>query len=786
MSLVGACSGKGGASDDAALADGGADGGADASGPVEPQPIPVTGWVGAAVPSSGDPVYGAIEQGTFVLPAPGSSYLGLSWSQLETGEGGRIARSRVGLFYAATEVDVPPGHRVFARADSVYDIIVDNSAFMLGDYYHSRQHRVPLGVGEGPRLVVVRAYAQANAAEVELFSTNAEVVWNALDVTRPDLREGSTDEAWLGMAVLHLGEGAATGVAAEVLDGTAFVTTQVDYPALGPDAVTQVSFRLAPKAAGVETAGRSVPAHLRLSSPDWRWSYETVVHVPVVGQGARFRQTRRSGVDHSTQYAGVMPPSGAAPPEGYGLILSLHGAGVEASGQAAAYGPKDWAFLVAPTNRRRFGFDWEEWGRLDALEALEHAQASFDVDPRRVHLTGHSMGGHGTWHLGVHHGHRFGVIGPSAGWISFEHYGGPAHPTGPIGRARQGSVTLDFIGNLASRAVYILHGDADDNVPVSHARQMFDLLVPIVSDLTYHEEPGAGHWWDLDPQTEGADCVDWSPMMSRMEEVRREVTPLSFSFTSPGPFVSHSHSFVTLRCAESPMENMTVDASHLGNRVTLHTQNVRSMNLDGDVLLAAGIASVEVDGVGYAVTSGKMEVGPQDGKHPQQYGPLNQVFQRPFCFVWDDSGPGAYRRYAAYLLSTWNLLGNGHGCAMPLSALLALFPGLGETYNLVFLGVDPAAIPGAPALPISWDGDGVSVEGASFPGAAVAFVYPAGQRLHGYLAAPEGKEYLLFRYSPFSSRAGMPDFFLWADGGLVASGFFDGEWQVAPAFSQGL
>jgi S-formylglutathione hydrolase FrmB len=30
-------------------------------------------------------------------------------------------------------------------------------------------------------------------------------------------------------------------------------------------------------------------------------------------------------------------------------------------------------------------------------------------------LTGHSMGGHGTWHLGVHDAGRFAVIGPSAG-----------------------------------------------------------------------------------------------------------------------------------------------------------------------------------------------------------------------------------------------------------------------------------------------------------------------------------------------------------------------------------
>lgn len=784
--LPSACSDDDGQSFDAALHDAGTDGGPDASGPVEPQPLPVTTWVGASVSAESDPVYGAIEQGTFTLPEAGSGVLGLTWVALETGENGRLSRPRVGLFYGATEIDVPPGHRAFARGDSVYDFFVDNAAFGTGDYYHSRMHRLPLGAGEGRHLLVVRAYAQANAAEVELWSTDAEVVWNPADVTPPDLREGHTDEAWLGLAVLHLGATAATEVAAEVLDGTAFAATSVAYPALGPDAATQVSFRLQPKPAGVEAPDRAVPARLRLSSPDWRWTYETQVDVPVVAPTARFRRTRRSGVDHSTQYAGVMPPSGAAPGAGHGLILSLHGAGVEASGQAAAYSPKGWAYLVAPTNRRRFGFDWEEWGRLDALEALGDALGAYAIDPERIHLTGHSMGGHGTWNVGVHHAGRFGVIAPSAGWISFELYGGPAHPTGPIGRARQGSQTLDFISNLGPKTVYILHGDADDNVPVTHARQMFAALEPIVSDLTYHEEPGAGHWWDLDPNEEGADCVDWEPLITRMEAVRRDPLPLVFSFTSPGPFVNPTHSFVTLHSAESPLSNLTVDASALATTVTLTTSNVRSMTLDGDALTAAGITTVTVDGDPHAVTTGPLEIGPQTGKRAGLHGPLNQVYQRPFCFVYDEAGPAAYRHYAAYLLSTWTLIGNGHGCALALSTLTTLLPTLGEDYNLVFLGVAPADLPRSPDLPFGWSPSAITAGTASHPDAALAFVYPAGERLHAYYAATEGAEYLLFRYTPFSSRAGMPDFLLWAEDGLVATGFFDAEWALDPAYAQGL
>jgi len=96
------------------------------------------------------------------------------------------------------------------------------------------------------------------------------------------------------------------------------------------------------------------------------------------------RQTFKSSIDDSVQYFAVtpaLPDPKIAPP---GLILTLHGAGVEAAGQAPCYSRKPGFYVVAPTNRRSYGFDWEDWGRLDALEVLELAQKEFATDPRRT------------------------------------------------------------------------------------------------------------------------------------------------------------------------------------------------------------------------------------------------------------------------------------------------------------------------------------------------------------------------------------------------------------------
>ncbi|MCS6858693.1 MAG: hypothetical protein NZT92_00050 [Abditibacteriales bacterium] len=73
----------------------------------------------------------------------------------------------------------------------------------------------------------------------------------------------------------------------------------------------------------------------------------------------------------------------------------------------------------------------------------------------------------------------------------------------------------------STRALFLtLHGAgveasgqaaADDNVPVAQARTMNQHLSGFHRDFVYHEQPGAGHWWDASDEP-GTDCVDWQPM----------------------------------------------------------------------------------------------------------------------------------------------------------------------------------------------------------------------------------------------------------------------------------
>ena len=134
------------------------------------------------------------------------------------------------------------------------------------------------------------------------------------------------------------------------------------------------------------------------------------------------RVTFVSKIDHSVQYYSIRYPKNYDPQKSYAAIFSLHGAGVEASLLASQYSSKDWAFVITPTNRRPYGFDWQDWGRLDFLEVYNLAVKALPIDQDRVYLSGGSMGGQGTWHIGLHHPSLFAALAPQAGWSTLHVY----------------------------------------------------------------------------------------------------------------------------------------------------------------------------------------------------------------------------------------------------------------------------------------------------------------------------------------------------------------------------
>ena len=176
--------------------------------------------------------------------------------------------------------------------------------------------------------------------------------------------------------------------------------------------------------------------------------------------------------------------------------------------------------------------------------------------------------------------------------------------------------------------------------------------------------------------------------------------------------------------------------------------------------------------------SGELEVGTLSGKRPGVYGPINEIWYQPFCYIYADDGPAEYAEYAAFLLSQWSIIGNGHGCAMPLSSVTEE---VRAEYNMIYLGLPDDAVDDQGVF--TWSSDGSITAGeTSFENAALAFVFPEGERLSAVIVTSPGYEHLLYTIQPFTSSFVLPDFFLWSDDGGLAGGFFTPDWQgVAPA-----
>ncbi|MCE9594878.1 MAG: prolyl oligopeptidase family serine peptidase [Planctomycetes bacterium] len=362
-----------------------------------------------------------------------------------------------------------------------------------------------------------------------------------------------------------------------------FKEKKFPVPPMAPLSIRTAWFTLDRRApVGLEEKATTHELQLGLAPRGSKPFTTTTLTIAVRGPGAARRATFGSGVDGSIQTFAVLPPTDPLE-RNTQVVLSLHGANVDALDQVQSYASKSGLWIVAPTNRRPFGFDWQDWGHDDAYEALGAALTLSGGDPQRVFLTGHSMGGHGTWHLGATDPWRFAAIAPSAGWSSFDTYGGrPETELAWLWRtADAASRTEDQITNLVATPTYILHGEADDNVPSKESHDLEAALVKAGGAPKTHYQTGAGHWWD-DETTPGVDCLDWAGIFDLFRSTPRRVLAPHFDFTSVDPSVNASYGPLVL---DQPLEygvpmRVVGDWAANDGRLSIRTTNVRRLRVD--------------------------------------------------------------------------------------------------------------------------------------------------------------------------------------------------------------
>jgi hypothetical protein len=71
--------------------------------------------------------------------------------------------------------------------------------------------------------------------------------------------------------------------------------------------------------------------------------------------------------------------------------------------------------LAAPLTER----GWVTIGNSIVLSAISRLQRQLNVDPDRIYVTGHSMGGHLSWRSGIYLGDRWGAVAPMSGGYDY-------------------------------------------------------------------------------------------------------------------------------------------------------------------------------------------------------------------------------------------------------------------------------------------------------------------------------------------------------------------------------
>jgi hypothetical protein len=218
------------------------------------------------------------------------------------------------------------------------------------------------------------------------------------------------------------------------------------------------------------------------------WAYLS----PVDGSGQPFKLNIPTDYD----------PSKPAP-----LVLYMHGYSGNHLEHSVGMVDHPGFFEVSVLGRSRGG-RYRALSEADVLAVLAYVAEHWAVDPDRVHLTGGSMGGAGTFWLGSRYPDRFAS-----------------------GRPVCGAATDKPLGNLLTLPLYATHSDDDWRVPILHSRGPIAKLRALGANATLDETTGLGHAaWDYGAGNERG--AAW--YVKQVRPASKDVTRLDFTALDGG------------------------------------------------------------------------------------------------------------------------------------------------------------------------------------------------------------------------------------------------------------
>jgi hypothetical protein len=465
----------------------------------------------------------------------------------------------------------------------------------------------------------------------------------------------------------------------------------------------------------------------------------------------------RSGIDDSIQpYAVLLPPDyGKDPKKRWRLDIVLHGRDsslteakfIATHGTTAKEAPKDLGYVQLDVyGRGNNAYRWA--GETDVYEASVWFQLgppqlgrrfAGPIDTKRVVLRGFSMGGAGTWHIGLHHPDDFCVIGPGAGFTTTRGYVANLPKELPDYQEKCLHIydAIDYAENAFNVPVVAYSGEKDpqkkaaDNI--ENALKSFKEPVK----FTHLVAPGLEHQmppeWQAKAEAEYRKFADTG--RGKPERVR---------FVTFTPKYDRCD-WVTVDALTTTYERALVDGTRKGNTFDLKTTNVRRMKLwldgqndpvkvtiDGQTIDEAAkvpanlavLVYVEKVAGRWVLIDDRRDLDERFKKQPEKrarlQGPIDDAFVSQFIVI-KPTGPGFHEgtdKFASAALDqfagVWDRYFRG---ALPVKPVSAVNTGSVVYENVVLFG-DPKSNPliahVLPKLPITWTKEKLVVNGVEY------------------------------------------------------------------------
>jgi predicted peptidase len=221
----------------------------------------------------------------------------------------------------------------------------------------------------------------------------------------------------------------------------------------------------------------------------------------VWGQNAPLEFLRREVKSGAETYGyRVYVPKTRNPEKKLPVMLFLHGNGVNGTdNERQVRGvnefvykyPNFFNFIIVFPQARPNTF-WIGDMTAQALKALDQTVEEFNGDPKRLYLSGFSMGGYGTWSTGALHPNKFAALIPIAGGIvppfqipAFIKSSFPSEIVTILDASDPYNALAKRIGNTP---VWVFHGSNDESVPVTESRKISEALKKNGSKNVFYTE----------------------------------------------------------------------------------------------------------------------------------------------------------------------------------------------------------------------------------------------------------------------------------------------------------